>query len=133
LGRLVALPSYASLVYIGAAVIVLAALGLWFAFVRRPHGVVAVCAAAGVMMAVLTCAISPHYPWYFCWLAVPAVLAPSPAVLWLSAAPMLIYLDNFGDSLIWPAVIYVPAVLLALPWARWNFLGFRPVVVEGNT
>ncbi len=61
--------------------------GPGIAFVRRPNDPVALCAAAGVMMAVATCAISPHYPWYFAWLAVPCVLAPTPAVVWLSAAP----------------------------------------------
>jgi hypothetical protein len=65
------------------------------------------------MMAVLIFAISPHYPWYFAWLAVPCVLAPTPVVVWLSAAPVLMYLDTFGDRFVWPSVVYVPAVLLA--------------------
>jgi hypothetical protein len=63
-------------------------------------------------MAVLTFGISPHYPWYFAWLAVPSVLAPSPALLWLSAAPVLIYASGYADSLVWPSALYIPALVL---------------------
>jgi hypothetical protein len=94
--------------------VALAGLGTWYAFVRRPDDAVAICGAAGVMMAVLTFGISPHYPWYFAWLAVPCVLAPRPAVLWLATAPVLGYLDTYGDRFVWPSVIFAPAVLLAL-------------------
>jgi alpha-1,6-mannosyltransferase len=65
-------------------------------------------------MAVLTLCVSPHYPWYFVWLAVPAVLAPNPAVLWLSAAPVLAYFGNYQQTLLWSSIIYVPALLLGL-------------------
>ena len=116
--RVVPLPVSAAIVYKIAAGLVLAGCGAWLAFVRRPDDPVAVCSAAGIMMALLTCAISPHYPWYFAWLAVPCVLAPSPAVLWLATAPMLLYLDTFGDRLIWPSVIYVPAIGFALASLR---------------
>jgi hypothetical protein len=111
--RLMPLPGWAAVAYKAVAVMVLAGLGAWFAFVRRPDGPVAICGSAGVMMAVLIFAISPHYPWYFAWLAVPCVVAPTPAVVWLSAAPMLLYLDTFGDRFVWPSVVYVPTVLLA--------------------
>jgi alpha-1,6-mannosyltransferase len=102
------------IVYKAGFALVLAGLAAWFAFVRRPDDAVAICSAAGIMMAVLSFAISPHYPWYFAWLAMPCVLAPTPAVLWLSAAPMLMYLDTFGDRFVWPSVVYVPAILLAV-------------------
>ena len=65
------------------------------------------------MMALLIFAISPHYPWYFAWLAVPCVLAPSPAVLWMATAPILLYLDTFGDRFVWPSVVFAPAIALA--------------------
>jgi alpha-1,6-mannosyltransferase len=113
LARLMPLPGWAALIYKAVVVVVLAGLGAWFAFVRRPDDAVSICAAAGIMMAVLTFAISPHYPWYFAWLAVPCVLAPTPAVVWLSVAPILMYLDTFGDRFVWPSVVYVPAILLA--------------------
>jgi alpha-1,6-mannosyltransferase len=113
LSRMMPLPAWAAVCYKGAVVAVLVGLAGWFAFVRRPDDAVSICAAAGIMMAVLVCGISPHYPWYFAWLAVPCVLAPTPAVVWLSAAPMLMYLDTFGDRFAWPSIVYVPAALLA--------------------
>lgn len=108
------LPSFAPLAYMLVLAVSLAALGYWVAFIRRPDDPVSVARCAGALMAVLTFGISPHYPWYFAWLAVPSVLAPSPAMLWLSTAPVLIYLAGYGDSLLWPSVLYVPALVLGL-------------------
>ena len=116
--RLVPLTFLITMSYKVACVLLLGGLAAWFAFFRRPDNPVAICGAAGVMMAVLTFAISPHYPWYFAWLAMPCVLAPTPAVLWLSAAPMLLYLETFGDRLVWPSVVYLPAIALALASLR---------------
>jgi alpha-1,6-mannosyltransferase len=123
--RLMSLPALAVVLYEVAVVVILAGCAAWFAFVRRPDGAVAVCAAAGVMMALLTFAISPHYPWYFAWLAVPCVLAPSPAMLWLATAPILLYLDTFGDRFVWPSVVYLPAIGLALAGSG-RFLALDP-------
>src|SRR6185437_11804811 len=126
LAQIGALPAFAPAAYALCAAGVLAALGCWVAFVRRPDSPVSIAACAGALMAVLTFAVSPHYPWYFAWLAVPSVLAPTPAVLWLSSVPVLIYLDGYGDNLLWSCVVYVPVLLLALlslrPFrtARWT-------------
>jgi hypothetical protein len=58
-------------------------------------------------------------------------LAPYRAVVWLSAAPVLLYLDTYGDRFVWPSVVYVPALALAVAdWRR------RPRVLqplEGST
>jgi alpha-1,6-mannosyltransferase len=113
LSRVMTLPPFAALLYKAAVVAALAGLAAWFAVVRRPDDPVAICGAAGIMMAALMFGISPHYPWYFAWLSVPCVLAPMPAVVWLSAAPILMYLDTFGDRFVWPSVVYGPAILLA--------------------
>jgi alpha-1,6-mannosyltransferase len=114
INEVVSLPAFAAWLYLGALAALLVGLGAWFAFVRRPEGAVPICGAAGVMMAVVTFGISPHYPWYFAWLAVPCVLAPNPPVLWLATAPVLIYLDTYGDRFIWPSAVFAPAVFLAL-------------------
>jgi alpha-1,6-mannosyltransferase len=118
LERIVPLPGFVSELYMVGLGLILAALGAWFAFVRRPDDPVAICYAAGTLMAVLTFGISPHYPWYFAWLIVPCVLAPTPAILWLGTAPVLMYLDTNGDRFVWPSVVYVPAILLALAGLR---------------
>ncbi len=130
LASIMPLPDYASAVYVAAAAILLVGLGCWFAFVVRPDDPVTICAAAAIMMAVLTFAISPHYPWYYAWLAVPAVLAPYRAVIWLSAAPVLLYRDTYGDRFVWPSVVFVPALLLALTDIRLT-LAAEPI--KGNT
>ena len=131
LGRIGPLPAFAPLAYALCAAVVLAALGCWVAFVRRPDDPVSIAACAGALMAVLTFAISPHYPWYFAWLAVPSVLAPNPAVLWLSAAPVLIYLGGYGDNLLWSCIVYVPALVLALlslrPFRMARWMAAHPI------
>ena len=123
LSRVMALPEWAAAVYKAVAVVALGAFAAWFAFIRRPDDPVAICGAAGTMMALLVFVISPHYPWYFAWLAVPCVVAPSPAVLWMATAPILLYLDTFGDRFLWPSVVYVPAIALA-------FVSLRPSITD---
>jgi alpha-1,6-mannosyltransferase len=118
LARLMSLPDWAVMVYRIAAAAILVGFAAWFAFVQRPDDPVAICSAAGTMMALLIFAISPHYPWYFAWLAVPCVLAPTPAVLWMATAPILLYLDTFGDRFLWPSVVFAPAILLAIAGLR---------------
>jgi hypothetical protein len=109
------LPGFAVPLYGVLVMASLAGLAAWIAFIRRPDDAVAICGSAGVLMAATSFALSLHYPWYFGWLAVPAVLAPYRVVVWLSAAPVLLYLDPPGDRwFTWPSVVFVPAILLAL-------------------
>ncbi len=119
LQRLGALPAGVVVLYVAVVGIALAALGLWIMTRAAPPAgteadVVAVCGHAAVLAACVTVAISPHYPWYFAWLALPAVVRPYRAVVWLSAAPVLLYIDPFNDTFLWPSLVYVPAGLLAL-------------------
>jgi hypothetical protein len=41
-------------------------------------------------------------------------VAPSPAVIWLSAAPVLFFVDPFNERFVWPGLVFVPALILAL-------------------
>jgi alpha-1,6-mannosyltransferase len=113
LSRVMELPDWAAFAYKTVAVVILATFAAWFAWINPPNEPVAICSAAGNLMALLMFAISPHYPWYFASLTVPCVLAPLPAVIWMATAPILLYLDTFGDRFIWPSVVYVPALALA--------------------
>ncbi len=121
LARVVQMPDIAPSLYKAFVALVLAGLACWFAFIRRPDDPVAVCGASATMMSVLTFAISPHYPWYFAWLAVPCVLWPAPAVVWLSVSPVLLYLDTFADRLVWPSVVYLPAIVFVLADLRASY------------
>ena len=114
LSRIVALPPYAAPGYVacvGAAFVLLA---LWIACgqERRPDAVVLYRDTA-ILAGFVTAALSPHYPWYYAWLALPCVVSPVPAVVWLSAAPVLLYVDPFDDRFAWAALVFVPAIALA--------------------
>ncbi|SFU70570.1 Protein of unknown function [Methylobacterium sp. 174MFSha1.1] len=112
--------------YLLSAGLVLAALALRIAFGRnRPVApdAVALCRDAGILAALATCAASPHYAWYYPWLTLPAVVAPLPAVIWLGAAPLLLLIDPFDDRFLWPALVFVPGLVLA---ARTVWQACRP-------
>ncbi|HXT80767.1 MAG TPA: glycosyltransferase 87 family protein [Acetobacteraceae bacterium] len=137
LGRLIHLPPHATAIYFGAVLLGLVVLGAWIAFRRRPpigspDDAIRICGDTATLMACVMVAISPHYPWYFAWLALPAVLTPYPAVVWLSATPVLLYLDTHGDRFGWPSIIFAPAILLALWQLRRPRLASPAVPMEGH-
>ena len=67
---------------------------------------------AVILGAAVLVAVSPHYPWYFTWLAPLACLAPLPSVLWmLAAAPLLAH--GAVEYLVVPGAVYGPAAILA--------------------
>jgi len=118
LGTIMSLTPLAAKLYIAAAAISLAALGAWIAFRSRPptapsQDIVRVCGEAAVLAACITAVISPHYPWYFAWLAMPSCLCARWSIIYLSVAPVLLYLDPWHERFLWPSLVYVPAALLA--------------------
>lgn len=133
LGRLFKVPPIAHTLYFGFAVVALAATGAWFAFRRQPSAgssadAIALSCAVAVLMAGATVAVSPHYPWYFAWLALPCGVRPLRSVLWLSASPVLLYLDPFNERFVWASLVYLPALALAvLDFRRPLPLLFQPV------
>jgi hypothetical protein len=126
LAHLTGSPGFPPKLYMAVCAIGVAALGLWIVRTRRPPlgspgDVRSFSGQAAALMAAATVAISPHYPWYFCWLALPCVLCPSRALLWLGVSPVLLYIDPFDETFFWPSLVYAPALLLAVldtvrPW-----------------
>jgi alpha-1,6-mannosyltransferase len=116
LTQVVPLPAAAPAVY--AAGIALIFLGLVIVILRQrafENDVRLLCRDTGLLAATAMAAISPHYHWYFAWLALPAVVAPSRALLWLATAPLLLIEEPVpGDRFFWPSLVYVPAILLLL-------------------
>ncbi|WP_375462603.1 glycosyltransferase 87 family protein [uncultured Methylobacterium sp.] len=117
LSHLVPLPAFAGRAYALAVAVGFGALALWI--VRRrtadaSPAAVALCRDTAILAACATAAANPHYAWYYAWLAVPATVAPIPAVIWLSAAPVLFLIDPFNERFLWPALVFVPAAALAL-------------------
>ncbi len=121
LSHLVALPPGATALYVLAVAGFMALLSVTIARGRlaAPAGdVTALCRDTAILAACATVAISPHYPWYFAWLALPCVVAPIPAVIWLSVAPVALYLDPLHERFVWPSLVYVPAAVLAFAAIR---------------
>ncbi len=123
LAYLVPLPAMAGRFYLALAALALLALGGWIGLrTRWPERVrddaFAVCAASAVLAGCMMTALSPHYPWYFVWLALPACLAPYSSVIWLSVAPLLLYVDPLHERFFWASLVYAPAFVLV-----WRDLG----------
>jgi hypothetical protein len=119
---LVDLPDAFGLYFLIGVSILLVAFGVWVA--RRPlqageHNTVVLCRDMAVLAALAIVVISPHYPWYFAWLALPSVIAPLWSVIWLSVAPMILYLHPGADYALWGSFEYLPAFALAA-FEFWN-------------
>lgn len=114
----VSLPGWAIAVYVALALMIIGLIAIRFAFsgrlpVGRGPRIVLIARQSAILGAAVLVAVSPHYPWYFGWLAPFACLAPLPAVLWmLAAAPLLAH--GAVEYLVVPAAVYAPAALLAL-------------------
>ena len=112
-----AVPAYAALTL--AALAVIAARFIWFT--RQPTDPAAAVTQqarqAAILGAVLLVALSPHYPWYFGWLAPLACLASWPSLYWLVATAPLLVLGPIEHLLV-PTMVYVPVAALAM-------LGYR--------
>jgi alpha-1,6-mannosyltransferase len=111
------LPEGAGRAYMACAAVLLASLAFRIARAQPragQAGVVTLCRDVAVLAACTTAAANPHYAWYYAWLALPAAVAPVPAVVWLSAAPVLFYVDPFNERFFWPGLVFAPAIALAL-------------------
>jgi hypothetical protein len=115
IGLLVPVTPMMAAVYTAVALACLAALAAWIAF--RPRGpevdVRRICGDAAILAAAVTVVISPHYPWYFVWLALPCCVSARWSIIWLAVAPVLLYLDPLHERFIWPCLVYLPAAALA--------------------
>ena len=117
LGELVDVPPSAGRLYMlfcGSALIAAALTMLVRSRVALPRDddAVRVCAQAGWLAAAFMIVLSPHYSWYFPFLAVFATVAPIRMVLWLSVAPLLLDLTPFHEHFFWRSLVYGPAIVL---------------------
>jgi hypothetical protein len=132
LDRFVTLPAGAGTVWMALGGVLLLAVGVWMVFVRPPPRVgnpVPVARDVAVLAGLLTAIITPHYAWYFVWLALPSCLAPTPSVIFLSAAAILQYHDPYNDRVLQFSAIYLPFLALATI-DLWRHRIRRPVPVE---
>ncbi len=71
-----------------------------------------ICRDALWLCAATMAVLSPHYPWYLTALALPTVLAPRPAALWLMLSAPVLYLDPNHDRVLWPSLVFLPSIAL---------------------
>ena len=124
LGQAVSLPPYAAKLYLVVVALGLLALGVLMVFGRPPQlppeALTRLIARRALLLGcLLMAALSPHYPWYYCWLLIPACIVPWPGALYLVTATFLLYLNPTHMALFWPAFVYGPFMVLALhdAWA----------------
>ena len=118
LDRIVPLPRWDTLAYVAIVLAALAAIAARCVFTTAlpaapGERAVLMARQAAILAVVLLIALSPHYPWYFGWLAPLACLASFSSLYWLLAAAPLIGLGPIEHLLI-PTVVYVPTAALAL-------------------
>jgi alpha-1,6-mannosyltransferase len=132
LGQAVALPAVASKLYLIALAMTLLALGAVMVFGQKlPASGQARTRMIAKNALLLGCAlmvgISPHYPWYYCWLLIPACIVPWSGALYLVTAAFLLYLNPTHTQLFWPALLYGPFFALAA-WDVWAKRGATPLM-----
>jgi alpha-1,6-mannosyltransferase len=117
LGSAWPLPREAGPFYVGACALALAVAALWMGFAQRRLAGEAeirrVCSNAALLAGGTMMALSAHYPWYFPWLALFATVAPWRSVLFLSCGPLLLYCDPYHATLVFPTLVFAPAIALA--------------------
>jgi hypothetical protein len=113
IGRIVRLPSGLGAAYVLACAAALGALAYKITRTSNPDPVM-MASNVAILAAGTVAAMTPHYPWYYAWLALPCCLRVLPSVLWLSVAPLLLYSDPFHDELLLQTAVFVPAILLAV-------------------
>ncbi len=112
------LPAWSGAAYAIAGLALLAAVALWV--VRRPlpgapaARATVIAHAALLLAAALIAVMSPHYPWYLTILVLPAVIVPSWSALWPTLAGPLLYLDPERSAVVWPALVFLPSLVLLL-------------------
>jgi hypothetical protein len=115
LGRLLPLPSYAASIYLGLLAAILLVLAWPMMFGRAAAAPPRTVARHFLVLAgILMLGLSPHYPWYYAWLLLPACIVPASSILYLVTASSLLYLNPTHTKLFWPCIVYGPFIGLAL-------------------
>lgn len=110
--------------FLAAALLLLAALALWWALRAKPD-MATVARGAATLIGVYWLLTSPRYAWYYAWILPFLCLAPRLGWLYLTAASVFMYFLWY-EPLIYPdlplwlgAAVYLPAVAW-LVWEKWR-------------
>jgi hypothetical protein len=129
LGLLGPVPGWGSKLYLALFALALAGVAAWMVWRPRPAkpgpALTRLLARRCLILGgVLMLGISPHYPWYFPFLLLPACVVAAPAAIYLVTASVLLYLNPTHTGPFWPAMVFLPAAALAAG----EFLTARPAV-----
>jgi hypothetical protein len=134
LGQILPLPAYAAKLYLTLLAGLLLALATPMLLARAPRtNPRAIAAGAMLLGGALMLGLSPHFPWYYAWLLLPACILPWPGIIYLATASFLLYLNPTHTKLFWPACLYLPFIALALR-DSWPSRAPKPALTlaEGN-
>ncbi|MBV8963043.1 MAG: DUF2029 domain-containing protein [Hyphomicrobiales bacterium] len=84
--------------------------------------------AGGLAIATLVL-ISPHYPWYFCWLVPFICFLPRPSLIYLTSSVFFLYITDEPFGLLTGLIIYAPALAL-FTFEQRRF--FVPLLQQGS-
>lgn len=115
---------------LGFAAIAVAVLGtMMIRALSRNHDVSAMPALAGGFSIATLVLISPHYPWYFCWLVPFICFLPRASLIYLTSAVFYLYLTDEPFGLQTGLLIYAPALAL---FAFEQRRAFVPLLQQGS-
>jgi hypothetical protein len=118
------LPAIAAKIYLALLAVALAVFAAAMLFRQTARSARTVSQRCMLLGGVLMLGISPHYPWYFAFLLVPACIAPSPAILYLVTASFLLYLNPTHTQPFWPSIVFGPFAALA----AWQYFAPPPAM-----
>jgi hypothetical protein len=110
-------PLAAELGFAAIAVATLGGIAVWA--LSRNRDAMDTMLGAACLVTATTVLLSPHYPWYFCWIVAFIPFLPRLSLIYLTVAVFYIYVTEDPASLWTGFVIYAPfAALLAIEQAR---------------
>jgi len=124
LGLALPLPAIDGKIYLAGLAMVLAAIAAGLVLRPAIPSAKTMCERCLLLGGVLMFGISPHFPWYFAFLLLPACIVPSPATLYLVTASFLLYLNPTHTQLFWPSIVFGPYAGLA----AWQYFVPRPAM-----
>ncbi len=112
IGLVTPLPGWAGKAFVAAVAAALAAAAWRWSGAERDA--VRTAALAGALATFSMVALSPHYPWYYAWISVFAVISPQRCGIYLGAAALLLYIDPAHARFAWRALVFAPTVALSI-------------------
>jgi hypothetical protein len=110
------------------AALLLLWLGYWIAFARDrqlagAEEVIVLGRNVLLLSTGLMLALTPHFAWYYAWLAFPACLVPYYSILYLTGAAFLLNFDPGHVDLLWRGLMFGPFLVFAAAEYLWRRRG----------